>query len=146
MNVTRDVISDLWPLYQSGEASPDTKRLVAEYLANDPELATSLARDASPIPAGLAVRSHPEAARVLLSRAKTLLRRRTLFLSLALFFMAIAPALATAHLHFARWGLGTAFERLPAWENFFVLACLAVSGGFWGAYFFVRERLRVRGF
>jgi hypothetical protein len=146
MNVTRDVISDLWPLHQSGEASADTRRLVAEYLASDPELATRLAQEDAAVPPILAVGSRPEAARVLLSRTKTLLRRRTLFLALALFFMAIAPAIATAHLHFARWGLGTAFERLPAWENFFVMGCLAVSGGFWGAYFFVRERLRVPGF
>jgi hypothetical protein len=44
MNVSRDTIIDLLPLYASGEASPATQELVREYLARDPELA-QLARD-----------------------------------------------------------------------------------------------------
>lgn len=36
MNVTREVISDLWPLYESGEASAATRALVEEFLAADP--------------------------------------------------------------------------------------------------------------
>jgi anti-sigma factor RsiW len=39
MNVTRDVILDLLPLYVAGEASPATRELVEEYLKGDPELA-----------------------------------------------------------------------------------------------------------
>ena len=39
MEVTRDVILDLLPLYLSGEASADTQVLVKEYLARDPDLA-----------------------------------------------------------------------------------------------------------
>jgi hypothetical protein len=39
MNVTREVIIDLLPLYLAGEASPDTHALVEEYLAQDSELA-----------------------------------------------------------------------------------------------------------
>ena len=41
-NVSRDVVSDLWPLYRSGEASADTKRLVERFLAEDPEFARLL--------------------------------------------------------------------------------------------------------
>ncbi len=37
MKITRDVIRDLIPLYQAGEASSDTKRLVEEFLKQDPE-------------------------------------------------------------------------------------------------------------
>ena len=44
MNVSRDTIIDLLPLYASGEASPATQELVREHLARDPELA-QLARD-----------------------------------------------------------------------------------------------------
>jgi len=36
MNVTHDVVSDLWPLYASGEASADTRALVDTFLAGDP--------------------------------------------------------------------------------------------------------------
>jgi len=34
--ITRDVISDLWPVYASGEATADTKALVESFLANNP--------------------------------------------------------------------------------------------------------------
>jgi hypothetical protein len=38
MEITRDVILDLLPLYIAGEASPSTNSLVEEYLETDPEL------------------------------------------------------------------------------------------------------------
>lgn len=44
MNITRDVVIDLLPIYASGEASPATQELVREFLARDPELAR-IARD-----------------------------------------------------------------------------------------------------
>jgi anti-sigma factor RsiW len=34
--ITRDVISDLWPLYASGEATADTRALVESFLADHP--------------------------------------------------------------------------------------------------------------
>lgn len=37
MNVTREVIVDLLPVYLAGEASADTRALVDEYLKQDPE-------------------------------------------------------------------------------------------------------------
>lgn len=39
MNVSRDVVLDLLPLYLSDEASPDTRALVEQRLAADSELA-----------------------------------------------------------------------------------------------------------
>jgi hypothetical protein len=42
MKVTRDVVSDLWPLYAAGEASADTRSLVEEFLAGDPAFAALL--------------------------------------------------------------------------------------------------------
>ncbi|HXN71073.1 MAG TPA: hypothetical protein VN861_00805 [Candidatus Acidoferrales bacterium] len=39
MNVTREVILDLLPVYLAGEASPDTRALVEEYMEQDKELA-----------------------------------------------------------------------------------------------------------
>jgi hypothetical protein len=38
MNVTREVIADLLPLYAAGEASPQTCALVEEYLRQDEEM------------------------------------------------------------------------------------------------------------
>ena len=42
MNVTRDVIRDLWPLVEGGEATADTRALVDRFLAGDAELAAEL--------------------------------------------------------------------------------------------------------
>ena len=39
MNVSREVILDLLPLYFSDEASPDTRMLVEQQIAADPDLA-----------------------------------------------------------------------------------------------------------
>ena len=39
MNVTKEVIIDLLPVYLAGEASLATRVLVEEFLAQDPELA-----------------------------------------------------------------------------------------------------------
>jgi hypothetical protein len=36
MNVTREVVTDLLPIYFSGEASADTKVLVEDYFAGRP--------------------------------------------------------------------------------------------------------------
>lgn len=40
--ISRDVISDLWPLYRAGEASRDTKALVDEFLAENSDFASTL--------------------------------------------------------------------------------------------------------
>lgn len=39
MELSRNVILDLLPLYIANEASPETSELVEDYLENDPELA-----------------------------------------------------------------------------------------------------------
>lgn len=47
MEITRNVILDLLPLYQAGEASEDTRAVVEEYLQTHPELAAAAKRAAS---------------------------------------------------------------------------------------------------
>jgi hypothetical protein len=47
MKVTRDVVSDLWPVYEAGEASADTRALVEAFLAGDPAFAEALRGAAS---------------------------------------------------------------------------------------------------
>jgi hypothetical protein len=42
MNITREVIIDLWPSYAAGEASADTRALVEEFLQQDSEFARLL--------------------------------------------------------------------------------------------------------
>jgi len=40
--VTRDVITDLWPLYAAGEASADSRELIESFLRDDPEFSRTL--------------------------------------------------------------------------------------------------------
>jgi hypothetical protein len=47
MKVTREVVIDLWPVYASGEASEDTRKLVDEFLREDPGLERELLEDDS---------------------------------------------------------------------------------------------------
>lgn len=54
MNVTHDVITDLLPLYLAGEASPDTRALVEEYLRAHPDVAAQTRAAAERTAAALA--------------------------------------------------------------------------------------------
>ncbi len=47
MEVTRDMVIDLMPLYQSGEASPDTRAAIEDFLRRDPSLAKIADDDAA---------------------------------------------------------------------------------------------------
>jgi hypothetical protein len=74
MKITRDVITDLWPVYAAKEASDDTCRLVDEYLAGDPEFARSLRDDPvldAPVPS-----LPPEHAAASLRRTRDLIHGR----------------------------------------------------------------------
>ena len=49
MNVKRDVITDLLPVYFSGEASEDTKQLVEIYFRENPDFERTARRAAIPL-------------------------------------------------------------------------------------------------
>jgi hypothetical protein len=74
MHVTRDVVSDLWPVYESGEASADTKALVEEFLAQDAPFAATL-RGNLQLPA-LEARMSPESETIALERTRDLVHGR----------------------------------------------------------------------
>ena len=41
MNITREIVKDLLPLYAAGEASEESRAAVEEWLRTDPELPTT---------------------------------------------------------------------------------------------------------
>lgn len=87
MNVTRNVILDLLPLYVANEASADTRTLVEAHLAKDPaaaDLARELARmeAAGDVPAPLNKEDAMEAYR----EAKRLMFKRTVLIASLLAF------------------------------------------------------------
>src|SRR5215467_8216224 len=49
MNVTREVVTDLLPVYFSGEASGDTKALVEDYFHQDPDFERIARSAATPL-------------------------------------------------------------------------------------------------
>ena len=92
MNITREVITDLLPIYLSGEASADTQALVAEFLATDLEFArlvhapNTVLRDSSPTLA-------QDRELATLKATRTVLRQRSYFLAFAIVFSLSAVAI-----------------------------------------------------
>jgi anti-sigma factor RsiW len=136
MNVTREIVKDLLPLYVAGEASGESRAAVEEWLRADPgleRLATELRDDFAPSETVV-----PQAAgRAALAQTKALLRRRSWLLALAL--------LST--------GLPVSFAFDSGGVRFFMLrdaplissVSLATGLGLWIAFGVVTRRLRVTG-
>src|SRR6476619_2901164 len=133
MNVTREVINDLWPLYASGEAAADTRALVEEFLDRDPDFArilrgrgdeSLLAHDAPRLPLDCDARA--------LLMTKRLLHGWDWLLFMAIMFSCFA---------FGRIVADTSWDVSPV--NFIVTASIAMA--FWIAFFvrlvWVRRRV-----
>lgn len=83
--VTRDVILDLLPLVLADEASEDTRRLVEEYLIQDPALAKLAERAGQhTLDADVPVAVNKEKEVLALEKMKRLLFQEKLFLALAI--------------------------------------------------------------
>jgi hypothetical protein len=83
MQVTRDIVIDLLPLYQSGEASRDTRAAIEEFLRLEP----ALARMASPDPAAIAsTNAGSELERRTITQTRAVIRRRSRILAVAILF------------------------------------------------------------
>ena len=89
MKITRDVVSDLLPAYESGEASADTRALVDEMAAQDPDIARlveSARHERSHPMLQHAVNVPPDLERQIVDRTRSLLYRRSWILALAIVF------------------------------------------------------------
>lgn len=85
MNATRDVITDLLPLYFSGEASDDTRAMVEEYFKADPEFEHMARRMASSMTVFKATLTEDDALEAQsLMRTRTQLRARNISLGAAI--------------------------------------------------------------
>jgi len=86
LEVTRDVVSDLWPLCRSGDASADSRALVDGYLATDPAFAAKL-KESETLPGLTApLRLSPDAERRLLDNARDHARRKLVVVGVAIGF------------------------------------------------------------
>jgi hypothetical protein len=85
MQVTRDVIEDLMPLYLANEASADTRALVDHYLKTDPELAAMASDpDITELPKDIPVSLTKEDKMEAYKEAKRLMFLRTVILSVVI--------------------------------------------------------------
>ena len=89
MNVTREVVTDLLPVYFSGEASGDTKVLVEDYFRQDPDferIARSAATPLEALRAATPIAAGPEKEKRDLESVRWGLRRRQWLFAGSLFF------------------------------------------------------------
>ena len=129
MSITRPIILDLWPAYVSGEASPETRVLVEEYLQTDPEFARQLRED--PFVDLRPPALPPDLETNAFARARRRLRGFPWLLQLAIIFSGFA---------FARIVSDTSWDVSP--RNFIFAASMAAA--FWIAFFTSLWRMRAR--
>jgi hypothetical protein len=133
MNVTKEIINDLIPLYAANECSADTRALVDEYLQRNPQQAEELRRVM-----GTSVPQTVPSAKSLdevrsFREARRRLRRRTWLMAFAIFF-SLAPFSFV-------WTSGRVWWLLrDAPASAVVYAALGVS--FWVIYAVDRSRSR----
>jgi len=98
MNISKEIIRDLLPVYVAGESSPDTRALVENALAADADLRQEAAILGTIQSAGLT----PPAALGFdtLKRTQRLLRRRALLAGFSVFFSTFPLAMV-----YRSWGL-----------------------------------------
>jgi hypothetical protein len=132
LNVTRDVVTDLWPVYESGEATADTRALVDEFLANDPAFAETLR--AVPAIGPAAIEVAPEAKLAALKRTRDLVRGNSWLRGLRLF------SLVLTIFAFGRIVSDTSWDVSP--RPFIADAVMAAIG--WTAYCVLLRRYRAR--
>jgi len=143
MQVTREVIVDLLPVYLSGEASPATSALIEEFFRGDPDFAKrvraqwteGLQRAAPPaMPPELELRS--------LKRTRRLLATQKWLFGVAMALTAVAFSLA---IEFRGGHLRNIEFLIFRYPEVFGTA-LAIAAPLWIAYFLVRHRVRSAGF
>jgi hypothetical protein len=136
MNVTREVVTDLLPIYFSNEASADTKVLVEDYFRQDPDferIARSAATPLETLRAAAPIAASSEKEKRYLQSVLWGLRRRTWLFGVSLFL-----TLVPLSLDFTRGNVVLLTLRGNPWHAAFDWSLAAVL---WFLYF---ARLRRR--
>lgn len=126
MTITRDVILDLLPLYLANEASADTRTLVEEFLANDPQLTKLLEQSqATALDFEVPIPLTKEDEMKTFEKTRFLLFQQKLFLALA-----VATTLFLVAFRFDETGVTWLWTTTPSlgW------AVLGVTTLFWLAF------------
>lgn len=133
MNITQDVVTDLLPLYFSGEASADSRAVVESFFREHPEF-ERVARKS--VKVEMPAVSGPEAAgeKEVMRRVKRILRARSILLGSAL-FCTVAPFSVAGEDGDVTWFM---LRDLPEAAALFWLGALIL----WGAYYQTFRALR----
>ena len=129
MEITRDVILDLLPLYLADEVSDDSRRLVEDFLAADPQLAKLVEKTAVlPLPDAPPSQLNKETEMKNFEKTKHYLFQRNIFLLLAILFTFFWLGVSIIYVF---------------WENIGVLGfpTFLVAGLFWAAFFNINSKL-----
>ena len=136
MNVTKEVVTDLLPIYFSGEASADTTALVEDYFRQDPDferIARSAAKPLETLRAATSIAAGSEREKRDLECVRYGLRWRRVLFGVSLFL-----TLVPLSFHFAHGHVVSLMVRDAPWEAAF---CWSLAVLFWFLYF---ARLRRR--
>ena len=139
MNVTREVITDLLPVYTSGEASADTVSLIDEFLRSDPEFGELIRHEGTHTLTPFPVTVSPDLERRSLNQTKKHLRIRGVLLGLAIAFSVLPLSCYGNSEEGLQWLM---LRDAPATAG----ASLLLGVGFWVSYFLQGRRLRAQGF
>jgi ferric-dicitrate binding protein FerR (iron transport regulator) len=133
MNVTKEIISDLLPLYAANECSRDTRALVEEYLQQHPEEARELRAIMTTALPKTTLPTKDLAETQAFREARRRLRRRSWIMGLAIFF-SLAP--------FSFYKAGDHSSWLLRDSPLSALAYAVCGVVLWGFYFMERRRAR----
>jgi len=151
MKITRDVITDLLPVYLANEASNDTRALVEEFLKQDPDFAKLITEQGTP-PAPSSTHIPKEIEMQTLQRTRVLLRKRSLFMAFAVLFTGLAFAFT-----FDRNGLHWLWTESPisalinlilgSWTDASITGVvnLVIGAYFWIRFFQTNQNLKESG-
>ena len=135
MTITKDVINDLLPLYEAGEASEDSRRLVEAFLEKHPEMSAGPAADATLKAAVVPTleRNRREA----LERTRRQISRRQMFFGAALASTLMPFSILVRNGEVSWW----MWRDAPDAAGVFI----GVAVGCWIGYFRSRSHLRTAG-
>lgn len=137
MNIQREVILDLVPLYLSGEASQATKLLVEEYAQQHSDIADLISKTSVDLFAEREEYSLPKELEMKsMERTKSLLRIRSIILGVSM-FLSLLPLSIRGGSEGVRW--------LWSGAESYALAVGALAALAWFSYAIVHRKLRASG-
>jgi len=135
MNITRNVILDLLPLYLADELSDDSRTLVEAFLATDPHLAELAQQTTRPLPLEtIPISLTKDDEMKSFTRTKQLLFQKNLFFALAVFV-----SLSLLAFRFDETGITWLWQGASGTLLGLALTAIVLWLAFWQATFRLRQ-------